>query len=86
VGYRPAERSRRGAFGINVDPLVILGVVGEAVDPGLVDREPLRRADFLPDCRFELGQAMNGLHVLLRNASADVGEYLNVKSSDRGRG
>jgi hypothetical protein len=61
-----------------VDPLVILCVIGEPVDPGLVDREPFCRADFLPDCGFEFGQAVNGLHVLLHSASGDVGEYPNV--------
>jgi len=63
MGDRPAERPRRGTFGINVNPLVILRVIGESVDPGLVDREPVGRADFLPDDCFELGQAVNGFHV-----------------------
>ena len=64
------------------DPLLILRVVGrvvgECVDSGLVDREPICRANFLPDDRFELGRAVNGFRVLLRNASAVVGGYLNV--------
>jgi hypothetical protein len=47
------------------DPLLILRVVGECVDSGLVDREPICRANFLPDDRFELGRAVNGFHVLL---------------------
>ena len=33
---------------------------------------------FVPYDRFELSQAVNGFHVLLRDASAVVGEYPNV--------
>src|ERR1700760_2272993 len=64
VGHRSAERPGRGALGVDVDPLVILGVVGEAVDPLLVDLEPLAGADLLTDRGFEVGHAVVSLHLI----------------------
>ena len=37
MAYGRAERPRRRALGVDVDPLVIAGGVREAVDPVLVD-------------------------------------------------
>ena len=71
MGHRATERSRGGALGIDVDPLMILGVVGEAIDPGLVDQEPVRRADFPADGRLEFRQTVISVHTLLRHQGPD---------------
>ena len=44
VGDRPAERPVLGPLGIDVDPLVVAGGVGERVDPLLGDLQPVGRA------------------------------------------
>jgi hypothetical protein len=41
---RPAERAGRGAFGVDVDPLVVTGCVGELVDLLLGDLVPTTRS------------------------------------------
>ena len=49
MGDGSAERRRSGGFGIDMDELVILGAIGEGVDPGLSDIEPFRHPDLLAD-------------------------------------
>ncbi|GAA2135856.1 hypothetical protein GALLR39Z86_38230 [Glycomyces algeriensis] len=41
MGDRAAEGPGGGALGVDVDPLVVAGGVGERVDAVLLDREPL---------------------------------------------
>ena len=65
VRHRTAERPGLGSLRVNVNPLVILGVVGESVDPGLVDQEPFRRADFLADGLLQISQTVQDLHPFL---------------------
>ncbi len=48
-----AERRLRRGLAVDVDPLVIVGEVGEAVDHVLVDQAPVRHADLLTDAGFE---------------------------------
>ena len=38
-----AERAAGRALGVHVDPLVVVGRVGESVDPVLLDPAPRRR-------------------------------------------
>ncbi|GAA1519778.1 hypothetical protein GCM10009761_22720 [Agromyces terreus] len=45
MGDRPAERSGGRALDVDVDPLAILGGLGERVDTGLVDLEPVAGAE-----------------------------------------
>jgi hypothetical protein len=40
-----AERGRRGALGVDVDPLVVAGRLRERVDVGLGDLAPVRHAE-----------------------------------------
>ncbi|MNE40141.1 hypothetical protein D3C80_1341340 [compost metagenome] len=45
----PAEGGGLGAFGIDVDELLVLGQGGEGVDAGLIQGEPAADADLLAD-------------------------------------
>jgi len=47
VGDGLAERAASGGFFIDMNPLVILGAIGEIVDALLVDRDPVADADLL---------------------------------------
>ena len=49
VGDRGPERSRFGAFGVDVDPLVVERGLGELVDLVLGDRDPVGRAEIGAD-------------------------------------
>ncbi len=49
VRNRAAERRIRRTDRIDVDVLMIFGNVGEPIDPILIDREPIRFAELLPD-------------------------------------
>ena len=49
VGDRRAERSRFGAFGVDVDPLVVERGLGEFVDLVLGDRDPVGHAEIGAD-------------------------------------
>ena len=55
-----AEGALFGPLGIDVDPLVIVGGVGEEVDPFLCDRLPLGVADLLSDEVMECLEAVDG--------------------------
>src|SRR6201999_1989499 len=66
VSHGSSERPGRGALRVDVDPLVVLGVVGEAVDPLLVDLEPAGGADLLAHRGFQLGHAVVALHLISR--------------------
>jgi len=45
VRHGGAERPGLRPFGVDVDPLVIAGDIGECVDPGLVDDHPVAGAE-----------------------------------------
>src|SRR6185436_9645721 len=62
VSDRAAEGTSRGALGVDVDPLVVVGGVGEGVHPSLVDRQPFRGADLLPGGVRYLLEAGEGAH------------------------
>ena len=55
-----AERARRGPLAVHMDPLVIVGRVGERVDPVLGDLQPAGVPDVGPGQRLELVQAVSG--------------------------
>ena len=48
-----AERAVLGAFDIDMNPLVIAGDVGKAVDAILIDQQPLGRAECGAFCADE---------------------------------
>ena len=61
VGDRAAERALGlRALDVHVDPLVVAGDLGEAVDHLLVDRAPVAGADRLPDQVLEFLDAVDG--------------------------
>jgi hypothetical protein len=62
VGDRRAERPGSGRVGVDVDPLVVQRRVGEGVDPGLVDGEPLAGADLGPGGSGDLVERGEGAH------------------------
>ncbi len=49
----PPNGALRRRLAIDVDPLVIVGEVGKAVDHVLIDQAPVRHADLLTDAGFE---------------------------------
>ena len=49
MGDGAAERGLRRRRRVDMDELVILGHVGEGVDPRLVDQDPVRDADLAAD-------------------------------------
>ena len=49
MGDGAAKRGSRGALGIDVDVLMVVGGIGELVDAGLFDRQPVGDADFPAD-------------------------------------
>ncbi len=49
MGDRAAERRLCGLFRVHMNELVVVGRVGELVDPLLGDLEPRRWREFLPD-------------------------------------
>ena len=55
VGDRPTERARLCALDVDVNPLVVPGRFGEAVDLRLRDDVPARVAEVCPDQRRETG-------------------------------
>ena len=59
MGNRRAERALGSTLRVDVDPLVVAGRVREAVDPLLVDLQPLGRAELLSD------QVCEAAHVVL---------------------
>ena len=64
VGDRRPVRAGRGTLGIDVDPLVVAGGVGERVHAFLRDLEPIAVAEVLADSGFDLGDALEYAHVL----------------------
>src|SRR3954447_21698646 len=59
----PSEGPRLGALDVDVDPLVVVGGVGELVDTLLGDLEPVGGPDLLADRGFELSDVGEGAHV-----------------------
>ena len=59
VGDRAAERAGLGPLGVDVDPLVVAGGVGELVDLLLGDLVPLARLQRLADL---LAQSLEAVH------------------------
>ena len=57
MGDRAAERPVLGALGVDVDPLVVAGRVGEQVDLLLGDGRPLGPPEVLADVRCVLVDA-----------------------------
>ena len=55
-----AERALRRAFGVDVDPLVIVGGVGKAVDAPLRHRRPLGVAQVGAHCGGDGGDRIEG--------------------------
>lgn len=49
IGARCPERPSLGPVGVDVNPLTVLGVLGEAVDPIMVDRDPAAGREMLTD-------------------------------------
>ena len=79
MGNGPAER-RFGVrpFGVDVDPLVVAGGIGEEVDPGLVDLDPVAGAEVLADRYLE------GMRRLQEEAfGADIGGLSIEEMVDR---
>ena len=62
MGDGAAERPRRRAVDVDVDPLVVAGRLGELVDPVLLDGQPLAGAEILADRVGELVEAGEGAH------------------------
>mgnify|MGYP006199460479 CR=1 FL=1 len=62
VGDRGAERPRGGRLDVDVDPLVVERGVGEGVDPGLVDAQPVAGADVGARGRGDLVEGGEGAH------------------------
>ena len=58
MGDGHAERTVLGALGVDVDPLVVVGGVGEEVHPLLGDGLPFRIAEILAD---ELGKGIDAV-------------------------
>src|SRR5262245_9646608 len=68
VRNRRAEGTVRGRLGIDVNPLVITGRLGEQVDLLLRDLVPLARAEVAPGPGFELGKRQRRRHSSSRKA------------------
>src|SRR4029079_5406006 len=58
----PAERSGLGAFDVHVDPLVVVGGVGERVHALLGDLAPLDGPNLLTHGGLELSEVGEGAH------------------------
>ena len=65
MGNRPAERRLRGFVGVEVDELMVVCRVGEYPDPGLVDCQPGRNANFGSGAGADLIEAGDRHEVLL---------------------
>ena len=59
---RPAERATGRALRVDVDPLMVVGGVGEHIDAVLCDLEPLRRTDLAALRRDQLIEPTEGFH------------------------
>ena len=57
-----------GAFRIQVNPLVIIGGIGETINAVLIDQHPIANAQFLPDIGFHIG---GGFYFEHRNGLSD---------------
>jgi hypothetical protein len=57
-----AEWTARRTFGVDVDPLVIVGGVSENVDAVLCDLEPFRRTELAALRRDQLIEPTKGFH------------------------
>lgn len=59
-----AERAARRALGVHVDPLVVVGRVGEGVNPVLLHPAPRRRTKVQLDDVRELGHGQFDRHTI----------------------
>ena len=59
----PTEGTRLGALLVDVDPLEVVGGLGELVDPFLGDLDPVRGADLLTGGGFDLLEGAEHAHV-----------------------
>ena len=64
MGDGRPERPLRGALGIDVDPLVVAGRLGEQLDRALLDRHPLARLELEVGRALQLGERELGGHAL----------------------
>ena len=71
-----AEGAGSCALGIDVDPLVVVGGVGEQVDPPLVDEQPSAVAQVLTDGSYSLQVKVPG------GGSVDPGGYRYLDVAD----
>ena len=64
VRDRSTERTFARALRVDVDPLVVGGRVGEAIDAVLVDRDPVADDRVLADDRLEIGDRLKRPHAV----------------------
>src|SRR5581483_7474416 len=92
VGDRAAERPRLGPLRVDVDPLVVVGGVGEGVHPLLGDLQPAALAQVLPGQGPDAGQPVDGdahgcplsRNALLRTFPEPVRGSASVNTTDFG--
>ena len=60
VGDRAAERRLRCRHGIDMDELAVFGVLGEGINPRLIDEYPVGNSDLLADLRGDLFDTGDG--------------------------
>src|SRR5271154_3182076 len=71
MGDRPPEGPVLRTLCIHVDPLMVVGSVGEGGDPVLIDVDPGAGTEFLPDVR---SQVVKGLNACCHWASSQLRE------------
>src|SRR5690606_39343316 len=70
-----------GPFGVDVDPLVVVGGVGEGVHPVLGDRAPLGGAERLTDAVLELLDVREGPHEAERYWAGGTAAKLSTRNA-----
>src|SRR5690606_13736147 len=79
MGHRRAERSRSRLLAVHVDPLMVIGVVGEAVDTRLLDSEPVGGAELHVQSLLEVLNRTVDFHV----TSAGLPPAINRRSRSK---
>ena len=59
MGHGRAKGAILGPFRIDMDPLEIAGALGEAVDPRLIDGQPIGNGDFLVHMVEKIGEGQS---------------------------
>src|SRR5699024_8260243 len=80
VNNRGAEWSCSRSLLIHMDPLVVLGAVGECVNEWLLDRQPVTRAEFAPNRFCQFGERLECPH---RFSLGVIGVQRPVKTTAR---